>query len=240
MKRSLVPVISAVGAVALAATALTACSSSIGGQALAGSTLSTSSSSSSTTESTSVNSSTTATTTRTTESETTDETTTSEDTSTSESTETSETGADGLDAVTTEWFDTFCQGVTDMAQYVSPDTSGQSLAEIQSTIVTTYTNISFSAASTALSLSLSTVPPIEGGQELHDAAIARYSALSDVYSNGAATVSALVPTGEAELKSAVDAIEQEAAESQTDLTAAIDPAVIAAAQELPDCQGVLN
>ena len=39
---------------------------------------------------------------------------------------------------------------------------------------------------------------------------------------------------------AVDTIEQQAADSQTDLTATIDPAVVAAAQELPDCQGVLN
>ncbi len=239
MKRSLVTVVPAVGAIALALV-LTACGSSIGGQAQAGSTASSSSSDTSTSTTP-----TTTSTTRTTESESTDETTTDETSTsdeTSDETETSEetTGSGGLDPDTTAWFNTFCQGVTDMAQYVSPDTSGQSLSEIQATIVTTYTNISFSAASTALSLSLSTVPPIEGGQSLHDAAIARYSALSDVYSQGASTVAAMSPTSEAELKSAVDTIEQQASDSQTDLTASIDPAVLESARQLPDCQGVLN
>lgn len=203
---------------------LAACSQPVPGAAQAGSTLSTSSSSSSSSSAS-----------RSTES------TESTEESTTESTETSDTGtSSGLDSDTEYWFTTFCQGVTDLTQYASPDTSGQTLAQAQQTVVEAYTNISVSAQTTVAILQLTPPPAVSNGDDLAKAAIERLSSLSSVYGKGAQTIAALTPSSADDLKSAIDAIEKEASDAQPTTMADVDPAVLAAAKELPECQKVLN
>ena len=61
-----------------------------------------------------------------------------------------------------------------------------------------------------------------------------------MYGKGAQTITALAPSSEDDLKRAIDAIEKEASDAQPSTMADVDPAVLAAAKELPDCQKVLN
>jgi hypothetical protein len=214
MKRH--PVLTAVFGVAL--LLLAACSQSVQGAAQAGSSVSTSSASTSTSSS---------------EESTTDTTDTTEY---SDSTDTSS----GLDSDTEYWFTTFCQGISDLAQYASPDTSGQTLAQAQETVAEAYTNISVSAQTTVEILQLTPPPTVTNGEDLAKAAIDRLSSLSSVYGKGAQTITALTPSSEADLKGVIDAIAKEASDAQPNTMADVDPAVLAAAKELPECQKVLN
>jgi len=200
---------------------LAACAQSVQGSAQAGSTVPTSSSSSSSSESSESSEST-----ESTEESTTDTT----DTDTSS----------GLDSDTEYWFTTFCQGVTDLTQYASPDTTGQTLAQAQQTVVEAYTNISVSAQTTVAILQLTPPPTVTNGDDLAKAAIDRLNSLSSVYGKGAQTIAALTPSSTDDLKSAIDAIEKEASDAQPNTMADVDPAVLAAAKELPECQKVLN
>ena len=200
---------------------LAACAQSVQGSAQAGSTVPTSSSSSSSSEST--------------------ESTESTEESTTDTTETTETDtSSGLDSDTEYWFTTFCQGVTDLTQYASPDTTGQTLAQAQQTVVEAYTNISVSAQTTVAILQLTPPPTVTNGDDLAKAAIDRLNSLSSVYGKGAQTIAALTPSSTDDLKSAIDAIEKEASDAQPNTMADVDPAVLAAAKELPECQKVLN
>jgi len=203
---------------------LAACAQSVQGSAQAGSTVPTSSSSSSSSES----------------SESTESTESTEE-STTDTTETTETDtSSGLDSDTEYWFTTFCQGVTDLTQYASPDTTGQTLAQAQQTVVEAYTNISVSAQTTVAILQLTPPPTVTNGDDLAKAAIDRLNSLSSVYGKGAQTIAALTPSSTDDLKSAIDAIEKEASDAQPNTMADVDPAVLAAAKELPECQKVLN
>ena len=190
---------------------LAACSQSVQGAAQAGSSVSTSSSEESTTD-------------------------TTDSTEYSDSTDTSS----GLDSDTEYWFTTFCQGISDLAQYASPDTSGQTLAQAQETVAEAYTNISVSAQTTVEILQLTPPPTVANGEDLAKAAIDRLSSLSSVYGKGAQTIAALTPSSGDDLKSAIDAIEKEASDAQPSTMADVDPAVLAAAKELPECRKVLN
>ena len=207
------PVLTAVFGVAL--LLLAACSQSVQGAAQAGSSVSTSSASTSTSSS---------------------EESTTDTTEYSDSTDTSS----GLDSDTEYWFTTFCQGISDLAQYASPDTSGQTLVQAQETVAEAYTNISVSAQTTVEILQLTPPPTVANGEDLAKAAIDRLSSLSSVYGKGAQTITALTPSSETDLKGAIDAIEKEASDAQPNTMADVDPAVLAAAKELPECQKVLN
>jgi len=206
---------------------LAACSQSVQGAAQAGSTVSTSSSSSSSSSSS-----------RSSESSESSEESTTQSGDTSETTDTDTSS--GLDSDTEYWFTTFCQGVNDLTQYASPDTTGQTLAQAQQTVVEAYTNISVSAQTTVAILQLTPPPAVTKGEDLAKAAIERLSSLSSVYGKGAQTIAALTPSSGDDLKSAIDAIEKEASDAQPSTMADVDPAVLAAAKELPDCQKVLN
>ena len=205
------PVLTAVFGAAL--VLLAACSQSVQGAAQVASTVATSTSASS------------------------DESTTAT-TATTATTDTSSSSV--LDSDTEYWFTTFCQGITDLTQYASPDTSGQTLAQAQQTVVEAYTNISISAETTVEILQQTPPPAVTNGDDLAKAAIERLSSLSTVYGKGAQTITALAPSSEDDLKRAIDAIEKEASDAQPSTMADVDPAVLAAAKELPDCQKVLN
>lgn len=200
---------------------LAACSQSVPGAAQAGGTVSSSSSASTSTSSS-------------------DESTT-ETTKTTETTDTTDTSSSsGLDSDTEYWFTTFCQGITDLTQFASPDTSGQTLAQAQETVAEAYSNISVSAETTVEILQLTPPPAVTNGEDLAKAAIDRLSSLSSVYGKGAQTITALTPSSLADLKGAIDAIEKEASDAQPSTMADVDPAVLAAAKELPECEKVLN
>lgn len=175
-------------------------------------------------------------------SDTSETSTSSETTDSSEDTSTSDDsgGSSTLDQTSAEWFTVFCNGATDLVQYVSPNTAGQTLAEAQATVVKTYTNISTSASTTVGVLQATPPPTVPGGEDLQSIAIERFSAVSDVYGRGAQTVAALKPSDQSDLKAAIDAIEAEAKASTPDSMSSVDPEVIAAAKALPACKNVLN
>jgi hypothetical protein len=246
MKRRIVA--AALGAVLV----LSGCSQSVQGSAEAGSTVSSSTGSSSETsteESTSTDLTTSGDTVTTVsqdtpttsqDTETTETSDSTETTKTSDSTETSGTSAARLDVSTVKWFTAFCQGVTDVKQYVSPSTANQSLKEIQATVVDTYTKISNSASTTIGVLQQTPPPDIPKGGALHQAAIDRFSALADVYGRGAQTIQDLKPKTTKDLQSAVLAIEKEATDAMPDTMADVGPDVLNAAKRLPACQGAFN
>lgn len=230
-------------AVCAAATlALAGCSSSVPGSAQAGSPLSTSTSASSTTTTRTSETSTRTSATTSEEDTSTSEESTSDDT-TAETTETTETttdtsqGASGLDPVTAEWFTVFCTRAADAAQYVT-EVNNQTLADAQTTIVDTYTNISLSA-STSVGLLQQTPPPaVAGGDDIASKAIEYFTVASDVYGRGALTIIALTPSNFNDLQVAKDAIEAEATASIPNTMSDVDPDVLAAAEQLPECQGL--
>jgi len=129
-------------------------------------------------------------------------------------------------------------GITDMTQYASPDTMGQSLAQAQQTVVTAYTNLSRSASTTVGVLQITPAPAVTNGGDLEHVAIDRFSSLSDVYGKGAQSIAALTPTNEDDLKTAIDSIEKQAADAPNVL-ADVDPTVLATAKKLPACQKAL-
>jgi hypothetical protein len=133
----------------------------------------------------------------------------------------------------------FCGGAADLQQYVSPSTAGQTLEEAQATVVDAYANIASSADTTVGLLQATPPPAIDGGSALQTDQIKRFTAVSDVYGRGSQTIAALSPTDEADLKAAIDAVEAEAEASVPDPMATVDPDVVAAAKQLPECQGVL-
>ncbi len=122
-----------------------------------------------------------------------------------------------------------------MAEFTSPDTSGQTLEQVQATIVEAYTNLSSSASDTAFLLESMTVPPIENGQALYDNAITRFRVIGAVYGDGAATIKALVAPTESELRTAITGIEQQVRELSPETVEVVEPEVRAAVQELPEC-----
>jgi hypothetical protein len=134
----------------------------------------------------------------------------------------------------------FCDGATDLQQYVSPDTTGQTVAQAKETVVETYTNISKSASTTVGVLQATRPPTVPGGDDLQSIAIERFTAVADVYGRGAQTIAALTPRSTSDLKSAVDAVEAEAKASTPDNMTSVDPEVVAAARELPACKDVLG
>jgi hypothetical protein len=84
-------------------------------------------------------------------------------------------------------------------------------------------------------------PTFAGSDTLKQNSIGRFQTLADVYGRGSQTVAALTVTSEQDLRDAVDAVEGEA-------TAALDAGarvevpddVLAAAQALPECEGILG
>jgi hypothetical protein len=236
---------------------LTGCASTVGGQPLAGATPAASSASETRTTRTSTSppaAESSATTDRTTTSlgtrttqlsattpATTPSSTTVSESSTTDTASTAVTSSTAvLDRATATWFETFCAGIADATQYAVPDTSGQSVAELQATVVAAYSSIAVSASGTAAALSVLMPPPIEGGQQLHEAGVARFASLADIYGQGASTVAALQPTSAADVERAVETVEQQASAGAAGTMATVPQRVLEAARELPACVGVLN
>jgi len=218
----------AMAACATVVLVLAGCSSAVQGSAQVGSPLSTTSSETTATR-----------TTETSDESTTDDTTTDETTDDTETTTSTETdqGATGLDPVTAEWFTVFCTRAADAGQYVT-EVTDQTLSQAQNTIVETYTNISLSA-STSVGLLQQTPPPtVSGGDDLATKAIEYFTVASDVYGRGALTIAALTPANFNDLQVAKDAVEAEATASIPNTMSDVDPTVLAAAQQLPECKGL--
>ena len=161
----------------------------------------------------------------------------SADDSTEESTEAS---AAELDAATETWFTTFCTSLGEVAKFTGPDTAGQSLDQEQETVVTAYTGISTAANQAAAALQSVPPPEIESGEEIASATSKGFQDLADVYGRGAQSIQALTPSTEAELKTAVDAVEAEANAAAPNSLGDLDPGVETAAKALPACAAVLG
>jgi len=151
----------------------------------------------------------------------------------------SPTGA-GLDDVSARWFTTYCRGLSEIAQYNSLNTTGLALPALTEARVAAYSGISLGASTTVGILQATQPPTFVGGPELEASVVRRFSVFADVYGRAALSLQAAAPQTEAELQAAVSAIEQEAAASVPDSTVEVDPAVLTAAKQLPDCQAVLN
>jgi hypothetical protein len=147
-----------------------------------------------------------------------------------------------LDPTTEAWFQTFCDGTTDVAQYAGPDTAGQTLPEAQATIVQAYSDLSAASAQAAVTLQTTTPPAIPGGDQYNQTSIALFQSLADVYSRGSQEIAGLSVTDEAQLRDAIDAIEGDARAAQEGVGGAGLPAlpdgVAEAVAQLPACQGV--
>ena len=159
--------------------------------------------------------------------------------SSTRSSQASDASGTALDTDTENWFIVVCGGVTDLQQYFSPSTAGQTLEEAQETVVDAYSNISSSAATTVSTLQSTSPPAIDEGSQLQTDQIARFTALSDVYGQGAQTISELTVTDEIDLTTAIDAIEAEVSASVPEAMANVDPDVLAAAKQIPECDGVI-
>ena len=146
-----------------------------------------------------------------------------------------EASAAELDEATTTWFTTFCTGLADIGQYAQPDTAGQTLTEAQSTVVTAYTGLSASAAKAAGALQGTQPPTITDGDGLAAGFVTAFQNLADVYGRGAQTVAALTPSTEADLKSAIDDVEEEAKGAKPESMPDLDPDVESAVEQLPEC-----
>ena len=181
------------GSIAATAVLLAGCSPSVPGAAQAGTTATMSSSTSTATTGTA-----------TTGTATTGTATTSTAASTTLSSPT--TSVSGLDPDTESWFSAFCSRAADVAQFESPDITGQSLAEAQATIMEAYSNISISSSTSVGLLQSIPGPIVSGGGDLQANAIESFTAVSDVYGRGAQTIAALTPSGLSDLNSAIDAI----------------------------------
>jgi len=163
----------------------------------------------------------------------------SDATSSSEDSSTQASAAE-LDEATTTWFTTFCTSLADIGQYTQPDTTGQSLTEAQSTVVTAYTGLSTGAAKAAVALQATEPPTITGGDEVAAGFVTGFQNLADVYGRGAQTVAALTPSTASDIKSAIEAVEQEAKGAQPESMPDLDPGVQSAVEQLPECSNLGN
>ena len=102
-------------------------------------------------------------------------------------------------------------------------------------MVTAYTGLSTSAGKAAADLAVTPPPTIEGGDAVATDFATAFQNLSDVYGRGAQTIAALTPSTEADLKTAIDAVEEEARGAQPETMQDLDPAVEAAVEQLPEC-----
>lgn len=157
-----------------------------------------------------------------------------------ESSESTEATAAELDAATETWFTTFCTSLGEVAKFTEPDTAGQSLDQEQETVVTAYTGISTAANQAAAALQAVPPPEIDSGEEIASATSKGFQDLADVYGRGAQSIQALTLTTEAELKTAVDAVEAEASAAAPNSLGDLDPGVETAVKALPACAAVLG
>ena len=168
--------------------------------------------------------------------ETTETTESSETTETTDDTETTtDASAAELDDQSVYFFQTFCTGATTLQEYAQPDTSGQTLPEVQATAIEGYTNLSNSADDTVTQLNQSSPPTIENGQELYDNAVERFTVVREVYAAGAATIEALAAPTEEELRAAIAATEEEVTARLPDAVDLPDTAVQDAVRQIPEC-----
>ena len=157
-----------------------------------------------------------------------------------ESAESTEATAAELDAATETWFTTFCTSLGEVAKFTEPDTAGQSLDQEQATVVTAYTGISTAANQAAAALQAVPPPEIDSGEEIAGATSKGFQDLADVYGRGAQSIQALTLSTEAELKTAVDAVEAEANAAAPNSLGDLDPGVETAVKALPACAAVLG
>jgi len=114
------------------------------------------------------------------------------------------------------------------------------LTEAQSTVVTAYTGLSTGAAKAAVALQAAEPPTITGGDEVAAGFVTGFQNLADVYGRGAQTVAALTPSTASDIKSAIDAVEQEAKGAQPESMPDLDPGVQSAVEQLPECSNLGN
>jgi len=143
-----------------------------------------------------------------------------------------------LDAKSTTWVDTFCIGFADMAQYVSPDTSGMGKQDTIDAVVSSYQHISDSAGHTATELAAIPAPTFSGGAKLATGLQGWFSDLSKVYGDGAVTIENGSYDTPSDLTSAISGVESGAADANAKLSKSVQqvtPQVAAAMLAQPSC-----
>lgn len=218
--------------VALAASALTACSGGTDGTA---STSSTSSSSSSSASAPSSSSSTAS---------------VSEDTTTTESGDDTSTGTDALvlDEQSTTWFTTFCNGFTglkDSFTSVQSDlagTSGDTPQAQQAAIATVISDLGTKLKGLATDTGSVPPPTVENGEQMATAAVDGFNAIGDAMINAADEFAATPVTDTATLQAAAvqlqTSLQEEATKAQTAFSAidtSSEPGLDEAIGQIPEC-----
>lgn len=165
-------------------------------------------------------------------------------TSASSSAESAEASASGgaaaaeLDAQSTTWFETLCGGVAPVAELAqTADTSGLSDAAAQQKGVELITEFGTALSDTGAALADTPPPTFDGGEDFA-------STMSDGLTESGTQMAALAesfgaidPADTAALQAAVTALPDDLATAVAPLSALgdIDPAISAAAQEIPAC-----
>lgn len=144
-----------------------------------------------------------------------------------------------LDDQSENWFTTYCLAAAEVSLSAGTAPAGGTLPELQASVAAIYSDVAISASTSVGLLQTTPAPTVDGGDDLQVFALEYFSFLSDVYGRGAVTITGLALTAESDLQAAVQAIEQEAAASAPTPMTGLDPAVLAAARVLPQCQGVL-
>jgi len=137
------------------------------------------------------------------------------------------------------WFATYCLAASNVTQYYSTVDPTLPLADLQAQFVDTYTDIADAAEAGADVLRNSPEPDPALVGDAPALALERFTSLAGIFGCGAQTIEGLAPASVDELKSATQEIQQEAATTGPEVMAEVDPEVLKAAKNIPECAGVL-
>jgi hypothetical protein len=143
-----------------------------------------------------------------------------------------------LDAQTVAWFEALCDGAAPIAELASTaDTTGLTDAEAQLEGVELLNGISAAFADTGAALAGTPPPTFDGGEEFASTMASGLTESGTKVADLAASLGAIDPTDSAALEQAVTELPDELTTALSPLAALgdLDPAISAAAQEIPAC-----
>lgn len=143
-----------------------------------------------------------------------------------------------LDAQTVAWFEVLCNGAAPIAELASTaDTTGLTDAEAQLEGVELLNGISAAFADTGAALEGTPPPTFDGGDEFASTMASGLTESGTKVADLAASLGAIDPTDSAALEQAVTELPDELTTALSPLAALgdLDPAISAAAQEIPAC-----
>ncbi len=146
--------------------------------------------------------------------------------------------ATALDAQSTAWFETLCNGVAPVAELAqTADTSGLSDAAAQQKGVELITEFGAALSDTGTALADAPPPTFEGGEEFAATMTSGLTESGAQMATLAQSFGAIDPTDTAALKAAVTSLSDDLSTAVAPLSAIgdLDPAISDAAQQIPAC-----